>query len=72
MSIGCLLLAAGVYFFKIPNGFVTGGVSGIGIILGKLTRLTPGEWVWILHIGKGNRNQNNLLQHALLSANLPV
>lgn len=50
MSIGCLLLAAGVYFFKIPNGFVTGGVSGIGIILGKLTRLTPGEWVWILNI----------------------
>lgn len=24
MTLGCILLAMGVYFFKIPNGFATG------------------------------------------------
>jgi len=37
LNIGTLLLAAGVYFFKAPNNFATGGVSGISIILAKFT-----------------------------------
>ena len=37
-----LLLAAGVYFFKAPNNFATGGVSGISIIISKyVTPLVP-------------------------------
>ena len=36
MTVGVFLLTVGVYFFKIPNGFSTGGVSGIGTILGKV------------------------------------
>ena len=39
LNIGMLLLAAGVYFFKAPNNFATGGVSGISIILAKY--ITP-------------------------------
>ncbi len=35
INLGLLLLAVGIYFFKAPNGFATGGVSGIGIILGR-------------------------------------
>ena len=51
MNLGCILLAAGVYFFKIPNGFATGGVTGIGTILGKIIPvITPGAWIWILNI----------------------
>jgi len=50
MNLGCVLLAAGVYFFKIPNGFTTGGVSGIGTLLGKITPVSPGAWIWILNI----------------------
>ncbi len=51
MNVGCLFLAMGVYFFKIPNGFSTGGVSGIGTILGKLIPyVSPGLWIWILNI----------------------
>ena len=50
MSIGCILLSLGVYFFKIPNGFSTGGVTGIGTILAKLTSITAGVWIWILNI----------------------
>lgn len=45
------MLAVGVYFFKIPNGFSTGGVTGIGTILGAVTPVSPGAWIWILNIG---------------------
>ena len=32
---GALLVALGVYFFKFPNNFSTGGVSGISVVLGS-------------------------------------
>ena len=51
MTVGCVLLAVGVYFFKIPNGFATGGVTGIGTILAKLTPISAGTWIWVLNIG---------------------
>ena len=64
MTMGCVLLAIGVYFFKIPNGFATGGVTGIGTVLAKLTPISPGAWIWGLNVallllgfiflGKGN------------------
>lgn len=51
MTLGCILLAMGVYFFKIPNGFATGGVTGIGTILAKIIPgITAGAWIWILNI----------------------
>lgn len=49
MSLGCVLLSLGVYFFKIPNGFATGGVTGVGTVLGRLTPITPAVWIWILN-----------------------
>ncbi len=51
MNLGCVLLAIGVYFFKIPNGFTTGGVSGMGTLLGKITPISAAAWIWILNIG---------------------
>ena len=36
LNIGTLLTAVGVYFFKFPNHFTTGGVSGIAILINKL------------------------------------
>lgn len=47
---GIILLSVGVYFFKIPNGFTTGGVTGIGTILGNLTPISSSAWIWILNI----------------------
>lgn len=35
LNFGTLLLAAGVYFFKAPNNFATGGVSGLSILIAK-------------------------------------
>lgn len=36
MNLGILLMAIGIYFFKAPNGFATGGVSGVAIILANV------------------------------------
>ena len=36
VNLGVLLLTMGVYFFKLPNHFSTGGVSGISIILSSV------------------------------------
>ena len=35
MNAGTLLLTVGVYFFKVPNGFAPGGVSGLSITLSR-------------------------------------
>jgi len=35
LNLGTLLTAVGVYFFKFPNHFTTGGVSGISILLSQ-------------------------------------
>ena len=51
ITIGTLMLTVGVYFFKIPNGFATGGVSGVGTILGKLTPdISSGTWIMIINV----------------------
>lgn len=36
LNFGILLMAIGIHFFKNPNGFATGGVSGIAIILANV------------------------------------
>ncbi len=35
LHLGTLLMAVGVYFFKFPNHFTTGGVSGISILMNR-------------------------------------
>lgn len=65
ITLGTVILNARVYFFKIPNGFATGGVSGIGTILGKMVPyFSAAQWMMIINIfllvkgfivlGKGN------------------
>ncbi len=50
MTLGTVLLTAGVYFFKIPNGFVTGGVSGIGTLFGNIIPfLTAAQWISVIN-----------------------
>ncbi|MGN1251035.1 MAG: YitT family protein [Candidatus Spyradocola sp.] len=36
LTVGTLMVVVGVYFFKFPNNFSTGGVSGISVILSAL------------------------------------
>ncbi len=51
ITVGTLMVAFGVYFFKFPNNFSTGGVSGISVILGYLSpALSAGSYVLIINI----------------------
>lgn len=50
MMAGCVLMSCGIYFFKLPNRFVTGGVTGIATVLAKITPVSPGLWIWLLNI----------------------
>lgn len=51
MTFGSLIMSIGVYFFKIPNGFSTGGVSGIATVLGGVIPfLSPGTIIFIINV----------------------
>ena len=49
LNAGALALAAGVYFFKSPNHFATGGVSGLSIILQPYIPLTQSQILMIIN-----------------------
>lgn len=36
LNLGTFFIALGVYYFKFPNGFNTGGMSGLALVLGKV------------------------------------
>lgn len=51
MNFGILLMALGIYFFKAPNGFATGGVSGVAIILANIFPfLTQSVYMMIINV----------------------
>lgn len=53
MSLGTVLVAVGVYFFKFPNNFSMGGVSGLAILLGEVVHipsLTPSAFNAIINL----------------------
>lgn len=45
-----LLVAVGVYFFKFPNHFTMGGVSGFSVLLGELGSWSPSTWTIVLNL----------------------
>lgn len=52
MSLGTALVSVGVYFFKFPNHFSMGGVSGLSVLLGAVVRvdwLTPSTFNSIIN-----------------------
>lgn len=51
MTLGTTLVALGVYCFKFPNHFSTGGVSGLGVVLGAvIPNFTPGNIITMINI----------------------
>lgn len=50
LTLGTLLISLGVYFFKFPNNFSTGGVSGLSIVLSHYApKLSAGAFVFIIN-----------------------
>ncbi|MBO4326620.1 MAG: YitT family protein [Clostridia bacterium] len=50
LTLGSLLIALEVHLFEIPNGFTIGGVSGLGIALGKALNFNPANFIIILNV----------------------
>ena len=50
ITLSTLIIAVGIYFFKFPNDFTFGGVSGLSVVLGKVTPLSPATSNFILNI----------------------
>lgn len=51
LTAATLLMVAGIYFFKFPNNFSTGGVSGLAVILGHyFPAITPGSFVLVINV----------------------
>ncbi len=52
MNFGIALMSIGIYFFKTPNGFATGGVSGLSIILANMLPfpITQATYMLIINV----------------------
>lgn len=50
ITASCFLIAVGIYFFKFPNDFTFGGVSGLSVVLGRLLPVTPSAANFILNL----------------------
>lgn len=50
VNLGILLTTIGIYFFKTPNGFATGGVSGLSVVLANLLPFKISQGTYMLTI----------------------
>ena len=51
LTLGTFLMTVGIYFFKYPNNFATGGLSGISVLVGKLIpAITPATFVAVMNV----------------------
>ena len=50
LTLGAVVMVVGIYFFKFPNHFSFGGVSGISVILGALLPETPAHFNLFINI----------------------
>lgn len=50
ITVSTLLIVIGVYFFKFPNNFTFGGVTGLSVVLGRVTPISPGTVNLILNV----------------------
>lgn len=49
LTLATFVLVLGVYFFKFPNKFCFGGVTGIAVILGEVFSLSAGTYTLIIN-----------------------
>lgn len=50
LTVATLVLVLGVYFFKFPNAFSFGGVTGLAIVLAKFIPATPSTITFVINM----------------------
>lgn len=50
MTGATLIMAVGIYFFKFTNNFSFGGVTGLAVIIAKITRISASDFSFIINM----------------------
>lgn len=50
LTFSTIIMAVGVYFFKFPNNFTFGGVTGLAVLIGKVFTLSAGDYTFIINM----------------------
>lgn len=50
ITMATLLLVVGVYFFKFPNNFSFGGVTGIAVVLSAMSKASASSYTFIINM----------------------
>ena len=53
VNLGVLLTSIGIHFFKTPNGFATGGISGLSVVMKNLLpfeNVTPAAYMTVINV----------------------
>ncbi|MDO5550936.1 MAG: YitT family protein [Lachnospiraceae bacterium] len=51
ITISIWIMVIGIYFFKFPNNFAFGGVTGFSTIVSKVSRLSAGDFTFVVNTG---------------------
>lgn len=50
LTFSTLVIAAGIYFFKFPNNFTFGGITGLAVLVSKKTSISAGDFTLIINM----------------------
>lgn len=50
LTFSTLLIAVGIYFFKFPNNFTFGGVTGLAVLVAKTGWISAGDFTFIVNM----------------------
>lgn len=50
ITLSTLLMAVGIYFFKFPNNFTFGGVTGLAVVVSQVTPISPSTVNFIVNL----------------------
>ncbi len=50
LNLGVIMLASGIYFFKAPNGFALGGISGLSIVLAQVLPFSQAAIMAVINV----------------------
>ncbi len=50
ITVSILIMAVGVYFFKFPNHFAFGGVTGFSAVVSEMTRLSASQFTFVVNM----------------------
>lgn len=50
LTFSTLLIAAGIYFFKFPNNFTFGGITGLAVLVSKSTPISASDFTFIVNM----------------------